>query len=212
MLNHAANSGRAPQSQRGFDLYETPAVAIEALLRVEPLPHRLWEPACGPGNIVAVLRAAGHEVIGSDLVDYGDPTHFYGRDFLCEQHVPDGCECIITNPPFHLAENFVAHALNLCPRVVMLLRLAFLESDRRSEMLELRGLARVFVFRKRLPFMHRAGWVGRKASSGIPFAWFVWNRSHSGPPTIHRISWEYARNNKGRTNKTLSSQQCETSN
>ena len=23
-------------------------------------------------------------VIASDLVDYGDPTHFYGRDFLME--------------------------------------------------------------------------------------------------------------------------------
>ena len=30
-----------------------------------------------------------------------------------------------------LAEQFVAHALDLCPRVVMLLRLAFLESERR---------------------------------------------------------------------------------
>ena len=37
----------------------------QALLRVEQLPHRLWEPAAGRGNIVNVLRAAGHEVIGA---------------------------------------------------------------------------------------------------------------------------------------------------
>jgi hypothetical protein len=41
---------------------------------------------------------------------------------------------ICTNPPFRLAEEFVEHALRLCPLVVMLLRLAFLESERRCHM------------------------------------------------------------------------------
>ena len=131
-LDHSCQVPAPSALRAGLDLYETPPVAVEALLRVKWLPHRLWEPACGPGNIVEVLRAAGHQVIGSDLVDYGDPTHFYGRDFLMEHKAPDGCEAIITNPPFMLANEFVAHALELCPRVVMLLRLAFLESERRS--------------------------------------------------------------------------------
>ena len=51
------------------------------------------------------------------------------------------------------------------PRVVMLLRLAFLESKRRSGILDGGQLARVHVFRNRLPMMHRAGWAGPKASS-----------------------------------------------
>jgi hypothetical protein len=190
MLDHSCQVQRHPLSERGHDLYETPLVAVEALLRVEPLPRRLWEPACGPGNIVKVLRAAGHEVIGSDLVDYGDPTHFYGRDFLLERKSPDGCQCIITNPPFKLVEQFVAHALDLSPLVIMLLRLAFMESERRTGILEGRGLARIHQFRKRLPMMHRTGWEGRKANSGMAFAWFVWGRSHVGPTTIDRISWE----------------------
>ena len=38
--------------------------------------------------------------------------------------------------------------------------------------------------------MHRAGWEGRKANCGMAFAWFVWDRSHVGPTTIDRISWE----------------------
>jgi hypothetical protein len=175
-----------------MDLYQTPVVAVEALLRAEALPHRLWEPAAGRGAIVNVLRAAGHEVLASDLVDYGDPTHFARRDFLLERKVPDGCQCIITNPPFRLANEFVEHALNLHPRVVMLLRLAFLESDRRSDILENRGLARVHVFRRRLPMMHRDAWEGPKAGSAMAFAWFCWDRAHVGAPTIHRISWEAA--------------------
>jgi hypothetical protein len=190
MLDHSCQVQRHPLAERGHDCYGTPAVAVKALLRVEPLPHRLWEPAAGHGNIVDVLRAAGHEVIASDLIDYGNPTHFARRDFLLERKAPSGCACIVTNPPFQLAEQFVAHALDLCPRVVMLLRLAFLESERRCGILEGRGLARVHVFRKRLPMMHRASWTGPKANSGMAFAWFCWDSEHCGPASIDRISWE----------------------
>ena len=132
----------------------------------------------------------GHDVIGSDLVDYGRPDCFWRRDFLLEHKLPDGCEGIVTNPPYKLVEQFVEHALDLCPRVIMLLRLAFYESERRCVLLEERGLARILVFRKRLPMMHRDGWEGRKGNSGMAFAWFVWDRAHGGPTTINRISWE----------------------
>ena len=187
MLDRACQSAQHKRAERGDDLYETPAVAVHALLRVERLPIYLWEPAAGRGAIVSVLRSMGHLVLASDLVDYGDPTHFPRRDFLMEK-LPPGCQCIITNPPFKLAEEFVAHAIEICPLVIMLLRLAFLESQGRTRILEECGLARVHVFRKRLPMMHRDGWKGRKASSAMPFAWFVWDRGHRGPIELRRIS------------------------
>ena len=180
---------RHPHAERGVDLYETPAVAVEALLRVERPPRKVWEPACGRGAIVRVLRAHGHQVHASDLIDYGG-GETYGVDFLQATAMPEGYDGILTNPPYQHAEEFVAKALDLCPRVIMLLRLAFLESERRREILEGRGLARIHCFRKRLPMMHRDGWEGRKANSGMAFAWFAWDRRHRGPPTIHRISWE----------------------
>lgn len=189
MLDHSCQVQRHSLADRGDDLYETPPVAVHALLRVETLPLHIWEPAAGRGAIVNVLRSAGHKVIASDLVDYGDPTHFSRRDFLLEPF-PMGCEAIVTNPPFKLAEQFVAHAIEICPIVVMLLRLAFLESDRRRSILENCGLARVHIFRKRLPMMHRDGWNGRKATSGMAFAWFVWDRAYRGAVNLHRISWE----------------------
>ena len=189
MLDHSCQVQRAPLADRKDDLYGTPPEATRALLRAEILPHRLWEPCAGRGAIVDVLRAAGHEVLASDLVDYQQPTHFSRRDFLMERKAPDGCEAIVTNPPFKLAEEFVSHALDLCPRVIMLLRLAFYESERRTEILENRGLARIHAFRLRLPMMHRDGWEGKKANSGMAFAWFSWDRSHTGPTTINRISW-----------------------
>ena len=189
MLDHSCQVQRHPYSERGCDLYSTPEVAVRALLRVEQFPPRLWEPAAGRGAIARVFRDAGHAVIASDLHDHGFPLHFR-RDFLTETALPAKCEAIVTNPPFKLAEQFVAHALKLSPLVIMLLRLAFLEFERRYGILEERGLARVHVFRKRLPMMHRDGWQGRKANSGMAFAWFVWDRDHTGPTVIDRISWE----------------------
>lgn len=175
---------------RKSDVYFTPPEAVTALCRAEWLPLYVWEPACGSGNIVNVLRARGHQVLASDLNDYGDPTHFYGRDFLMEHKAPDRCGAIVTNPPFMLAQKFVEHGLKLCPLVIMLLRLSFLESERRCDILDNGQLARVHVFRNRLPMMHRKGWAGPKSSNTVAFAWFVWERNHNGPATLRRISWE----------------------
>lgn len=178
---------RAALKVRGNDLYQSPPEAVHALLKVEPLPSRIWEPACGPGAIVSVLRRAGHSVLATDLVDYGCPDAQAGVDFLMEsQHSADA---IVTNPPFKLAGEFVAHALELCPLVIMLLRLAFLESTRRSPILDGGMLARVHVFRNRLPMMHREGWDGPRSTSTTAFAWFVWSREHRGPAALQRISW-----------------------
>jgi hypothetical protein len=194
MLDMSTQSRRHTLSERGNDCYETPAVAVDALLRVEKLPHRIWEPACGHGNIVNVLRRAGHEVIATDIADYGipiTPPGYWGRDFLLETSAPAGTGAIVTNPPFKIVGEFTRHALDLAPpMIVFLLRLAFMESKGRSSILEGAGLARIHVFRKRLPFMHRADWKGRKANSGMAFAWFVWERGYTGPTTIDRISWE----------------------
>ena len=99
MLSHAAQSGQHPNRDRGVDLYETPAVAVEALLRVESLPHWLWEPAAGRGAIVKVLRAHGRTVISSDIVRYDFPLDFVA-DFLMTTEMPTGCCAIITNAPF----------------------------------------------------------------------------------------------------------------
>ena len=95
--------------------------------------------------------------------------------------------CIITNPPYKLAQELVLRARELPPKVVMLLRLAFLESERRRHILESGDLARVYVFR--LPVMHRHGWTGPRAPSATAYAWFVWDRVRSGSTVLHRISW-----------------------
>lgn len=190
MLDKSAQAGRAPLRERRNDCYDSPPQAVEALLRTITLPHKIWEPCCGTGNIVGVLRNFGHEVYATDLNDRGCPDSVARVDFLMpDMTAPTDCEAIVTNPPYALAEEFVRRALQLCPQVIMLLRLAFLESERRSIILDSGWLEKVLVFRNRLPMMHRAGWDGPKSSSSMAFAWFCWNRTHIGPAELHRISW-----------------------
>lgn len=187
----AISDTKAALVDRKNDLYESPPEAVRALLKAETLPLTIWEPACGPGSIVRVLRAAGHQVYATDLVDYESKDQDeYGWDFLSERQLPIGAQAIVTNPPFKNASEFVVHALELCPRVVMLLRLAFLESTKRTPILDGGHLARVHVFRNRLPMMHRDGWTGPKVSNPTAFAWFVWDRHHTGATELRRLSWE----------------------
>ena len=93
------------------DYYPTPPAATRALLAAESFPGSIWEPACGEGHIAKVLADAGHDVVATDLVDYGfgEP----GRDFLAER----ACLAthIITNPPYGrgLGDAFCRHAIAL---------------------------------------------------------------------------------------------------
>ena len=118
-----------PLKERGHDLYETPAVAVEALLRAETLPHHIWEPCCGNGALVDVLRAHGHEVTATDLLR--DRI-----DFLMEWRAPSGADAIVSNPPYTLAAQFVRHGLVLVPKVVMLVRLNFYEAQTRADIFD----------------------------------------------------------------------------
>ena len=180
---------RHAMAERGRDLYETPPEAVRALLRAIELPHVIWEPACGNGNIANVLLDYGHEVYASDLYHYPLEGMACGINFLHCKRAPEGTQAIVTNPPFSQAEAFVRRARQLAPMTVMLLRLQFLEAVGRTDILESGDLREVLVFRDRLPFMHRHNWQGKKASSAMAFAWFVWDRDHSGPPVLRRISW-----------------------
>lgn len=187
MLSKSAQAGQHAYSERQNDCYETPPCAVEALLQVEGewMPRGVLEPACGPGSICRVLQAHGYHVFAFDLHDYG-----YAKPDVDFLQTTVEYPAIVTNPPYQLAEKFVRHAVKLAPYVAMLLRLAFLESVRRTDILENSGLARVHVFRNRLPMMHRKDWDGPRSSSAMPFAWFVWERGHQGPATLDRISWE----------------------
>lgn len=172
---------RRAGSLRGDDFHETPECAPRALLSREQFDASIWEPACGLGAISRVLESAGHEVISTDLIDRG-----YGQggiDFLLEWQ--PRAPTIITNPPFKLAAPFALNAVGLTTgKVALLCRLGWLEGKERARLFAETPLARVWVFSRRLPMMHRYGYDGPKSTSTIAHAWFVWDHAHTGAPTL----------------------------
>jgi hypothetical protein len=103
--------------------------------------------------------------------------------------LPPGIGCALTNPPFSKAVEIVQHSLSLgIPKVIVLERIQWLETRKRAELFETGGLARVHVFSDRVPRMHLEGWTGNKSSPAMVLAWFVFERDHRGPPTLHFLS------------------------
>lgn len=161
------------------DFYPTPPRGTQALLSVEKFCGPIWEPACGDGAISRVLEDAGYKVISTDLVDRGYGTA--RRDFLmeCALAAPN----VVTNPPFKLATQFMRHAWSLgAQKMAFLLRLTCIEGSERGEFYDASQLARIWAFRSRLT-ISRSG-APLQNGSMIAMAWFVWDRAHSGPPTL----------------------------
>jgi hypothetical protein len=196
-LDHSCAVGRHTYEERGHDLYNTSPVAVPPLLTAEYVPPIVFEPSAGEGYLVRALQASGRRVVTADLIDHGFPLD-YQEDFLARTEMPPGVTCILTNPPFKIVEEYIANAIEICPLVIVLLRLAFFEAGSgkqkkhqlRRYILDEKPPARIHVFRKRLPMMHRKNWDGEKTNSGMAFAWWTWSRGHVGPITIDRISWE----------------------
>ena len=155
------------------DFYPTPPEAVEALINAEKLPRDIWEPACGDGAVSKPLIDSKHNVISTDLNDFG-----YGKpgvDFLME--LRPLASAVVTNPPYKLANEFVIKCLDMkLPYFAMLLRLAFLEGkQRRAEIYDRQPPARVHVFSERLT-MWKGDEEQLEGSTGfIAFAWFVWD-------------------------------------
>lgn len=182
------DSGAAivPRLRAAHDFYVEPRWAVEALLEVERFPGQSWDPACGGGTIVQAMRARGYACGGTDIEPRGGTT--VTADFLVP-HPAEGVPFsfvhnIVTNPPFALAEAFIARALSLATaKVAMLLRLSFLEGQARRTLFETTPLARVWVFSRRVS-MPPGGSCSPAKGGAVAFAWYVWQHGHRGPPQL----------------------------
>lgn len=183
------------------DHYPTPPEATRALLSVESFGAGIWEPCAGSGEMSAVLRMAGYAVASTTLHSGNDDPFFPeyrvtgGVDFLKESLLRH--QCIVTNPPYRIAEQIIRHALSLRPqRIAMLLNIKFLGGKaRRVGLFSEAPPARVWVFSDRIS-MYPAGWDGPRATSTETMAWFVWDAPYRRvPPTIGWVDSQEFRGN-----------------
>jgi len=169
---HSTGNRADPVGDRGDDLYETPTCATLGLIDARPdhFMGFIWEPCCGPGAIARVLRGLDDvDVTATDLIDYGwDGQDASRADFLMEHKgpwPPNWPYQIVTNPPFKLATEMIAHAVfDLRAPGWWLLRTLFLAggSEETKGRPQLRASLRehltdVLQISPRLPAMYRGG-------------------------------------------------------
>lgn len=161
--------------------FPTPSSGTRALLEVERFDGPIWEPACGEGHMSRALEAAGYEVVSTDLYDRG--YGMAGRDFLAERVAlaPN----IVTNPPYCSSTlAFVAHAISLATgKTAMLLRLSWLEGQKRGQFFRQCPPARVWVFSSRLTIHKNV--IGDESGGVVAYAWMVWEPG----ATETRLGW-----------------------
>ena len=135
------------------DYYATDPNALEQLLRYEKFNPYVWECACGAGHLSNVLKNHGYKVMSSDIINHGyDDMEIV--DFLSYKPINSRNDFdIITNPPYKYALDFVKHALEISMesvKVAMLLRIQFLEGQKRYEFFKENPPKIVYVFSKRV--------------------------------------------------------------
>lgn len=175
------------------DYYATDSVAIDKLAKAFVIPHNVYEPCCGAGDLSKRLEQLGHNVVSTDLVDrgYGEG----GVDFLLVNEMPfDGMDCcILTNPPFKYATEMVEHALKILPYgcpCIFLMKTTALEGKSRYERLYRSGyLQHIYQFTERLLCAKNGDFEGmiKGGGSAVAYAFFVFTAKKCDAPLIHWI-------------------------
>jgi len=162
------------------DLYQTPIYVTEMILnRLEVSDNALfYEPANGLGAISKVIKSYGYRCDTSDIRD--------GIDFLRIKNTPK-YDVVMTNPPYKYAQEFVEKSLKQVVnggKVVMLLRLSFLESAKRYRFFRDSGLKNVYVSCRRITMYPENG-DKPKNSGTLAFAWYEWEKGYDGEPMLN---------------------------
>ena len=141
------------------DDFQTPP---EALLPLFPRLNKkwvIWECAEGEGNLTTALKKNGFKVIGTDILT--------GKDFLTWR--PKKFDCIITNPPYSLKQQFLERAYQLGKPFAFLLPLTTLETRKRQGLFNDHGVEMI-IFDRRIHFETPQK---KDSKSWFQVAWFT---------------------------------------
>jgi hypothetical protein len=126
--------------------FQTPPIALKPLLPFLRTEWIIWECAAGKGNLARELRKHGFATIETDILN--------GYDFLSWQ--PDVFDCIITNPPYSLKQQFLERAYSLGKPFALPLPLTTLETAKRQNLMKTYGVE-LILFDKRINFETPSG-------------------------------------------------------
>jgi hypothetical protein len=163
------------------DYYATPPKAVEQLLDLESFQNNIWECACGEGHISKMLIDKGYNVRSSDLIDrgFGDTYNFLDTNGAVH------CD-IITNPPFSKATEFLEKAMEILfdgNKLVMLLRIQFLEGVKRGELYKKYPPKKVYVASRNMRCAKNGDFENATGNAST-YCWFVWEKGFNGKTEI----------------------------
>ena len=172
---HRTVVGERPEG----DFYETPRSLIwvaDGLIRTEfESRNPILDPCSGKGAISEELRRAGFSVVENDLftggVDY--LAHSFPERF------------VITNPPFSLWDEFVKKAKKHCDKVLFIGRLNYFGTVSRLSNGLWNNLKSVHCFNRYIDYRTPSRQDGLFHVGAMATAWFLWDMSFSGSPTVH---------------------------
>ena len=177
------------------DYYATDPIAAELLLEVEEL-NNVWEPAAGQCHLANVFEKVGKLGKKSDIINRdNDPNmkveDFLKRGLLTKKEVWDGD--IVTNPPYKFAEEFVRKAIETITeghKVCMFLKLTFCEGQSRKILFQEFPPKTIYVSSSRITCAMNGEFIkeGKKQSSAVCYAWFVWVKGYKGDTTLKWIN------------------------
>lgn len=175
------------------DFYATDPQSVRDLLDVADIQgEHFYEPCVGEGHIADVLKEyfPKSKVFGSDLINRGYEDTLI-RDFI-NDNFDMSTDWIITNPPYKYAKEFVDKSLQIANKgVAMFLKIQFLEGQARKKWFKKNPPKYIYVFSKRqTPWRDGESLnpkTGKKWGSTMCFAWFIWEKTFKGEPTIRWI-------------------------
>ena len=156
------------------DFYPTPDWVGKILVKYFPIKGSIWECACGNGALAKVLQQAGYSVVATDLIWRGYGSS--GVDFLLENKAlaPN----IVTNPPFNLSYEFMEHGFHLAlASLALLLPIRYLAGLKRAAFYKIKPPHKIIIIPKKIDFLNSGNPV-------MEFAWFVWDKTKSGPTQV----------------------------
>jgi hypothetical protein len=144
---------------KSSDEFQTPEIAIHCLLPHLPKEWVIWECAWGSGSLATHLINAGYTVVGNEFLD-----------FLCEQYYGHLYDCVVTNPPYSLKNEFLAHCYELGKPFALLMPLSALEGRKRGALYREYGI-QLIIPNKRINFVTP---TGEGSGAWFQTAWFTW--------------------------------------
>jgi hypothetical protein len=176
------------EAHNSLEDFPTPPWATRALCERLRGPLDMMtcrEPAANRGHMARPLQEYFYQVCAADVFDYG--AGYQVNDYLFGPE-PTVVDWTITNPPFRLAQQFIARALATSTAgVAMIVRSAFLEGGARyRELFSQTPPTLVLQFSERV-VMHK-GKLAPKGSTATAYCWLVWEMRSAKPTHLQWIA------------------------